>query len=45
MFFGHLPNYSGGGYFFIETNLGPNYYRKQLKLKNSFQNSSNSCKF
>ena len=27
-----------------ETNFGLNYYRKQLKLKKSFQNSFKSCK-
>ena len=27
-----------------ETNLGLNNYKKQIKLKNSFQNSLKSCK-
>ena len=31
-------------FFENETNFGLNYDRKQLKLKNSFQNSFKSCK-
>ena len=39
------PNYSEGGYFFEnKTNLGLNNDKKQIKLKNSFQNSLKSCK-
>ena len=34
-----VPKYSEGGYFFKnETNLGLNYYRTKLKLKNAFKN-------
>ena len=36
-----VPKYCEAGYF-VKTSL--NYYRKQLKQKNYFQNSLKSCK-
>ena len=38
------PIYSEGLFFENETNLGLNNYKKQIQLKNSFQNSFKSCK-